>query len=98
MNLESTNAAMMVIATEEFGYFGIDPLGDTWIEAERVHNLWRGRKSIPTVRSRSSDGTIEIWFVSLDWLIKTHPDNTTLQTARETLQSRMEKDAFEADE
>jgi len=98
MNLESTNAAMMVIATEEFGYFGIDPLGDTWIEAERVHNLWRGRKKISAVRSRSSDGTIEIWFVSLDWLIGLHPTEKWLQTAREVLKGRMEKGGFEADE
>jgi hypothetical protein len=39
MTSESTNAAMMVIATE-LGYFGIDPLGDTWIEAIQVRNLW----------------------------------------------------------
>jgi hypothetical protein len=96
--MESTNAAMMIIATEELGYFGIDPLGDTWIEAERVHNLWRGRKKIPTVRSRNWDGSIEIWFVSLDWLIKLHPDNVALQTARDVLQMRMEKEGFEADE
>jgi hypothetical protein len=97
MNLESTNAAMMVIATEEFGYFGIDPLGDAWIEAERVHSLWRGRKKIPAVRSRSCNGAIEIWFVSLDWLIKIHPKNTALQTARDVLQARVEKEGFEED-
>ena|SRR5271165_1057903 len=98
MSFESTNAAMLIIATEEFGYFGIDPLGDTWIEGARVQHLWKGRNNIPVVRSRSPDGEIEIWFVSLDWLIKLHPDNTTLQTVRAGLQARVEKDGFEADE
>ena len=88
----------MIIATEEFGYFGIDPLGDTWIEGARTHNLWKGRSKIPVVRSRSPDGAIEIWFVSLDWLIKLYPNNTLLQTARKVLQARMEKDGFEVDE
>jgi hypothetical protein len=98
MNLESTNAAMMIIVTKEYGYFGIDPLGDTWIEAERVHDLWHGRKKIPAVRSRSCDGKIEIWFVSLDWLIGLYPTEKWLQTARDVLKGRMEKDGFEADD
>jgi hypothetical protein len=49
------------------------------------------------VRSRSCDGAIEIWFVSLDWLIKIHPKNTALQTARDVLQARVEKEGFEED-
>jgi hypothetical protein len=95
--MESTNAAMLITVTE-FGYFGIDPLGDAWIEATTVCNLWGGRKNIPTVRSRSPDGAIEIWFVSLDWLIKLYPDNIALQIARDGLRVRVEKDGFEEDE
>jgi hypothetical protein len=93
---ESTNASMMIIATKEFGHFGIDPLGDTWVEAERVHDLWRGRKKVPSVRSRSPDGKIEIYFVSLDWLIGLYPDEGWLQTARDVLQAQVATHGFEA--
>jgi hypothetical protein len=95
---ESTNAPMMIIATKEFGHFGIDPLGDTWVEAEWVHDLWRGQKKIPAVRSFGPDRKIETIFVSLDWLIEIYPDKEWLQTARDGLRSRVAIHGFEADE
>jgi len=96
--MEPTNAPFMVIPTE-FGFFAIDPLEDTFIEASRVHHLWKGRPDIDALRSRGTrDGDeIEIWFVSLDWLIKIHPEMTWLQGARTALRKRIQRDGFEAD-
>src|ERR1700731_2762057 len=85
---EPTNAPLLIIDTE-LGFFGIDPLDDTWIEANAVWPLWKGRGKIPTLRS-SRSGT-EIWFVSLDWLIGIHPKETWLKTAAMTLRKVVEE-------
>jgi hypothetical protein len=89
---EPTNAALLIIDTK-FGFFGIDPLEDTWIEAQASRSLWEGKGKIPTLMS-SRDGT-EILFVSLDWLIGIHPQETWLKIAAETLRKIVEKKGFE---
>lgn len=95
-NLEPTNAALMVIDSQtEYGFIAIDPLGDTWIEAEPVIDLWRGKGKIPILRSRGERG--EIWFVSLDWLIQLYPDSKIFRAARDGLTERVREDGFEAD-
>jgi hypothetical protein len=89
---ESTNAPLLTIDTE-LGFFGIDTLGDTWVEAQSVFPLWKGRGKIPTLRS-SRPGA-EIWFVSLDWLIGVHPKETWLRSGAETLRKLVEEKGFE---
>jgi hypothetical protein len=95
LDFEPTNAALMVIDSQTaYGFMAIDPLGDTWIEAEPVIDLWKGKGKIPILRSRGERG--EIWFVSLDWLIDLYPDRKLFRAAREGLTERVRKDGFEA--
>jgi hypothetical protein len=95
-NLEPTNAALMIIDSQtEYGFIAIDPLGDTWIEAEPAIDLWKGKGKIPVLRSRGERG--EIWFVSLDWLIQTYPDRKLFNDVRNALTKRVREDGFEAD-
>ena len=96
LDLEPTNAPLMIIDSQTaYGFIAIDPLGDTWIEAKPVINLWRGKGQIPVLRSRGN-GT-EIWFVSLDWLIELHPERKLFTDIRNGLTERVRKDGFEAD-
>lgn len=96
LDLEPTNAPLMVIDSQTaYGFMAIDPLGDTWIEAKPVINLWRGRGQIPILRSRGKD--MEIWFVSLDWLIELYPERKPFTEIRNTLTQRVRDDGFEAD-
>jgi hypothetical protein len=95
-NLEPTNAPLMVIDSQtKYGFFAIDPLGDTWIEAAPVIDLWRGQGQIPVLRSRRAE--LEIWFVSLDWLIQRYPDIAQLKAAQSALAQRVQEQGFEAD-
>lgn len=96
LDLEPTNAVLMVIDSQTaYGFLAIDPLGDAWIEANPVINLWRGKGQIPVLRSRSKG--MEIWFVSLDWLIELYPTRKLLSDIRNGLAERVRKDGFEAD-
>jgi hypothetical protein len=96
LGFEPTNAALMIIDSQTaYGFIAIDPLGDTWIEAGPVIDLWRGKNQIPILRSRGNG--MEIWFVSLDWLIKLYPDSKIFRAARDGLTERVRKDGFEAD-
>jgi hypothetical protein len=94
VDFEPTNAALMVISTQ-YGFFGIDPLADTWVEGAVVQHLWKGHKDIPVLCSRGSG--IEIWFVSLEWLIRLHPKLTWLVSARTALVDLVREEGFCAD-
>jgi hypothetical protein len=94
---EPTNAALMIIDSETpYGFIAIDPLGDTWIEARPVLNLCKGRGRVPTLRSCGQG--VEIWFVSLDWLIRIYPDSADFRAARDGLIERVRRDGFESDD
>jgi hypothetical protein len=97
LDLEPTNAPLMIIDSQtEYGHLAIDPLGDTWIEAKPVIDLlWKGKGQVPVLRSRGAD--VEIWFVSLDWLIELYPDRKLFAEARDSLTQRVRETGFEAD-
>lgn len=87
---------ILVIALKNFGHLALDPRqGNTWIEAERVRDLWQGRKKVPSMRSRTPDGKIDIWFVSLDWLVTVCPDKEWLQGARDCMRNAY-RDGYQA--
>jgi hypothetical protein len=95
LDLEPTNAPLMVIDSQTaYGFMAIDPLGDTWIEAKPVIDLWKGKGQIPVLRSRGH--AVEIWFISLDWLIELYPERKLFSDARNALTERVRIDGFEA--
>jgi len=57
-NLEPTNAPLMVLDSKtEYGFFAIDPLGDTWIEALQIRPEARALLSLRLLCSdRASAG------------------------------------------
>jgi hypothetical protein len=92
---EPTNAPLLVIETE-YGFVGIDPFDETYVEASKVAHLWEGRTDIQALHSQSVEGSL--MFVSLDWLIKIHPDKEWLSTLAAAIKKRIRADGFEADE
>jgi hypothetical protein len=97
LDLEPTNAPLMIIDSQTvYGFIAIDPLGDTWIGALPVINWWKGKGQIPVLRSRGKG--IEIWFVSLDWLIQTYPGKKLFEDVRNALTKRVRDDGFASDD
>ncbi len=96
LDLEPTNAPLMVIDSQTaYGFIAIDPLGDTWIEAKPVIDLWKDKGPVPVLRSRGAG--VEIWFVSLDWLIQLYPGRKLFAEVRNILTQRVRETGFEAD-
>jgi hypothetical protein len=76
----------------KYGLLGIDPFGETFIEAKKVAHLWKGKSDIRAFQGEGADGSF--LFVSIDWLVKIHPNEVWLQALAVAIKKRIQEEGF----